>query len=368
MKDSVIRHVYVHVPFCTHLCPYCAFVKTKNTLPEMRRFLAALRVEVESVCQRFEVLPQTVFWGGGTPTALAVGQLEEIFSWWPWLRAGVEFTVEANPATVSLRKAELLVRAGVNRLSLGVQAFDPEMLRLLGRTHDRRQIAETVAAARSAGFGNLNLDLMFALPGQSERLWRETLEEAMALGPEHLSCYNLNYEEDTEFLRRLDRGEFVLDGERERAFFLLSEGLLGAAGFVREEVSNFARPGFSCRHNWAYWEGADYLGFGPGAVSTVGEERWQNDGSVEGWARRVEETGMGRACSEAVPEPVRARERIMLGLRTRRGIALESEWVRQRAAEVVEEGLGEMREGRLVLTSKGLLVADSIAELFYGDD
>ncbi len=368
MSGATIRHVYVHVPFCTHICPYCAFVKTRNTLPEMRRFLIALRAEVTAARARFELVPDTVFWGGGTPTALSLGQLEEIFGWWPWGGEGVEFTAEANPATVSVKKAETLIRGGVNRLSLGVQSFDPAMLRLLGRTHDRQQVMETLEAARAAGFDNINLDLMFALPGQTEELWRRTLEEAVGLGPQHLSCYNLNYEEDTEFLQRLQRGEFSVDPERERRFFLRMQEVLCAAGFVRDEVSNYARPGFSCRHNWAYWDGADYLGFGPGAWSTVGEERWQNDPKVGAWADRVERTGSGRISAEPLSARTRLKERVMLGLRTRTGAPFGSELMREQTEALVAEGLAEIRNDRIVLTSKGLLVADSVAELFHDND
>ncbi|MFQ3670773.1 MAG: radical SAM family heme chaperone HemW, partial [Verrucomicrobiia bacterium] len=365
MREEVIRHVYVHVPFCTHICPYCAFVKTKNALPEMKVFLRALRREVEAVRRRLEVVPTTVYWGGGTPTALSVGQWEEIMAWWPWGGEGIEFTVEANPATVSARKAELLVRAGVNRLSLGVQSFDPKMLRLLGRTHDREQVKETVEVVREAGLRNVNLDLMFALPGQSEALWQQTLEEAVRLGPQHVSCYNLNYEEDTEFLQRLHRGEFVVDAERERRFFLGMQEMLSGAGFLRDEVSNYARPGFSCRHNWAYWEGADYVGVGPGACSTVGGERWRNVGKVGEWAEQVEQCGRGVAEVERLSERTRGKERVMLGLRTRAGVKIERGEMAMQAAKLAEEGLAEIQGERLVLTSKGLLVADSIAELFY---
>lgn len=367
MREAIIRHVYVHVPFCTHLCPYCAFVKTKNTLPEMRRFLVALRTEIEAACVRFRIEPETVFWGGGTPTALSLGQLEEIFAWWPWAGEGIEFTVEANPATVSVKKAETLVQAGVNRLSLGVQSFDPTMLRLLGRTHDREHVEATVAAARLAGIRNVNLDLMFALPGQSETLWQQTLEEAVQFRPQHLSCYNLNYEEDTEFLQRLERGEFSLEPDRERGFFLLMQDILEGAGFVRDEVSNYAQPGFSCRHNWAYWNGADYLGFGPGAWSTVGEERWQNLPEVGVWADQVERMGCGRGAVETLTSKTRARERVMLGLRTRNGVQVPA----GKEAEVdalVTDGLARILEDRIVLTSKGLLVADSIAELLDDHD
>lgn len=360
-----IEHLYVHVPFCTHICPYCAFVKTRNSLPEINLFLEVLRSELRRAAEKYDLVLQTVFFGGGTPSALSVSQLEELFSWWPWRDGSIEFTFEANPATVSRKKADCLLKGGVNRLSFGVQSFDSTMLKLLGRTHDRAQVEASVRLAREAGFRNINLDLMFALPGQTLELWRETLREAVGLGPDHLSCYNLNYEEDTEFLTRLNGGEFRIDEGVEQAFFLEAQTILGGAGFQQDEISNFARAGFSCRHNWAYWDGKDYLGLGPGAWSTVGEQRWQNALTVDSYAQRVEATGSGAMACETVSEETRRREKVMLGLRTREGVALsELASFGKTLDDLEEEGLMIRSGERLSLTSKGAMVADSIAEIF----
>lgn len=357
--------MYVHVPFCTHICPYCAFVKTKNSLPEMKAFLPSLQAELRAAREEFDLQPATIFFGGGTPTALSVSQLESLFEEWPWTGNGAEFTVESNPATISAEKARVLAEAGVNRISLGVQSFDAELLKLLGRTHDREQVLKTVGILRKAGFSNLNLDLMFALPGQSLEQWQATLRQAIELEPAHISCYNLNYEEDTAFFDRLNQGLYQVDEKVERGFFLESDRLLTEAGFLHEEISNFAKPGFSCAHNWSYWRGEDYLGFGPGAFSTVRGKRWQNESSVDGYARRVAREGSARRDFEMLSAGTLRGERIMLGLRTREGVALAEmrPWENE-LKDLQEAGLIRLEGEAAKLTAEGSLVADSIAELF----
>jgi len=365
MAKPRIEHLYVHVPFCTHLCPYCAFVKTKNSLPEMKTFLPSLLAELKAAREEFDLQPKTIFFGGGTPTALSISQLETLFQEWPWKGSGAEFTVESNPATISADKARVLVEAGVNRISLGVQSFDPDLLKLLGRTHDREQVLKTVGILRKAGLSNLNLDLMFALPGQSLEQWRTSLQEAVEIKPEHISCYNLTYEEDTEFFDRLNHGQYQVDEKVERGFFLESDRLLTEAGFEHEEISNFAKPGFSCAHNWSYWRGEDYLGLGPGAFSTVGGRRWQNETTVEAYARRVEKEGSARKDIEVLSPGTLRGERIMLGLRTNQGVMLTemAPWENE-LKELRQAGLIQLKGETVILTAEGSLLADSIAELF----
>jgi len=365
MGKARIEHLYVHVPFCTHICPYCAFVKTKNSLPEMKLFLPALMTELNAARQEFDLDPQTIFFGGGTPTALSLSQLESFFAEWPWIGNGAEFTMESNPATISAEKAALLLAAGVNRISLGVQSFDSELLKLLGRTHDREQVLRTVDVLRSAGLENLNLDLMFALPGQSLEQWQSCLLQAVELQPEHISCYNLNYEEDTAFFERLNSGLYRIDERAERGFFLESDRLLGEAGYIHEEISNYAQPGFSCVHNWSYWQGKDYLGLGPGAFSTVQGRRWQNEATVDAYARRVEWEGSARINLETLSPQTLLGERIMLGLRTWEGVLLSDliPWENE-LKDLQEAGLIRFDRERAKLTAEGSLVADSIAEIF----
>src|ERR1700682_3003657 len=285
-----ITHLYVHIPFCARICPYCAFYKERADSSQTQRFCEALLCEVNERRTRLSVAPETIFIGGGAPTALTTAQLR-------YLLGGVrdrvdlsamrEWTVEANPGSVSPRKAELLRSLGANRISLGVQSWDDELLKLLGREHNAAQAEASFHLLREAGFTNLNIDLMFGLPGQTLAQWEETLRKTIALGPEHISTYCLTYEEDTEFFARQQRGEFREDSDSDARFLESAMQLLERAGFEHYEISNYARTGYASLHNRAYWAGEDYVGLGPSAFSTIGEERWQNVPDYRGYAERV---------------------------------------------------------------------------------
>lgn len=358
-----ISHLYVHIPFCTHICPYCAFHKEKNLLPAMKAFLPALQQEIAWAAQNFDLQPDTAFFGGGTPSALSLSQLEELFTAWPW-RNIPEFTFEANPMTFSMEKATRLRQWGVNRISLGVQSFDNGLLQLLGRTHRRDDIPRTMDLLRAAGFTNINLDLMFSLPGQTLAQWEDSLQQALALQPEHISTYNLTYEEDTDFLRKHESGEFQSSETTDRDHFSLAMDLLEAAGYGQYEISNFAKPGFESRHNHAIWEGKDYLGLGPSAVSTVGRLRWKNIPDTLRYTSSVGETGRSEREEEPLDDRVRQNERILLALRIREGLPVA--WLEDKNDEVqrlLDEGLMERNGERLILTRKGKLVADSVTEI-----
>src|SRR5438045_2602181 len=277
--SNVIRHLYVHFPFCARICPYCAFYKTRGNAAEVARFCEALASEARRVAKKLPLTLETIFFGGGTPTVLSTAQLKnllerfhEIFG----LGALREWSIEANPGSVSVRKADSLKKRGVNRISLGVQSWDNELLHLLGREHDAAKADESFRIFRGAGFSNISIDLMFALPGQTERQWRDSLQKTIALEPEHISTYCLTYEEDTEFLARFTRGEFSANEEAEAEFLELAMTMLEDAGYEHYEISNYARPGFRSEHNQAYWSGADSIGFGTSAFSTLEFERWQN--------------------------------------------------------------------------------------------
>ena len=234
--------------------------------------------------------PSTIYFGGGTPTALNIAQLELLLRGFHErldLSQSVEWTIEANPGSVSARKAALLKKFGVNRISLGVQSWDDELLKLLGREHNAQQAEESFRILRAAGFTNINVDLMFGLPGQTDDQWRATLEKTIALQPEHISTYCLTYEEDTEFFLRHARGEFRQDPDADAEFFEMTMAILEDAGYEHYEISNYARPGFESVHNRAYWLGKDYLGIGPSAVSTIGMQRWQNVCDYRAYIDRV---------------------------------------------------------------------------------
>lgn len=363
MGDAV-RHLYVHFPFCARICPYCAFYKTRGNAEEVATFCRALTLEAERAARHFPLQLETISFGGGTPSALSTPQLTHLLS---VFRATFdlshlqEWSMEVNPGSVSAGKAAALHAAGLDRISLGVQSWDDDLLRLLGREHDARQAEESFRLLRHSGFINLSIDLMFALPGQSEKQWRETLERTVDLGPEHISTYCLTYEEDTDFLARFNRGEWQRNEETEARFLDLTMTTLEAAGYEHYEISNYGRPGFRSLHNQAYWRGADYLGLGPSAFSTIADRRWQNIADHRAYAGRLDahEPVIGEI--EALSFGMRRTERIALGLRTDQGIA-EELISTEDARDLIDAGLLSRRRDRLVLTRNGRMVADAVAE------
>ncbi|MBA3962802.1 MAG: radical SAM family heme chaperone HemW [Chthoniobacterales bacterium] len=366
--DGPLRHIYVHIPFCARICPYCAFYKERADPAQTGRFCKAILAELAQHERQLPLRPTTIFFGGGTPTALTslqIAALLEGFHATLDLSELAEWTFEANPGSVSDRKARLLREQGVSRISLGVQSFDDALLELLGREHSAAQAEDSFTLLRRCGFENLNIDLMFGLPGQTLAQWQQTLRRAIALEPEHISTYCLTYEEDTEFFLRHARGEFHTDSEEEAAFFEMTGECLTNAGFLQYEISNFARPGFESVHNRAYWRGEDYLGLGPSAVSTLGLRRWQNVCDYRAYAERIL-AGSGASLGDEIltPEMKRA-EAIALGLRTRLGVpvAWVEDWPNE-VAEFVNLGLLQCEERRVVLTRSGRLLADSVAEAF----
>lgn len=336
-----------------------------NLTAEVKPFIPALKRELEWACDHFDLQPETIYFGGGTPSALSVKQLEELFDQWPWRAEQVsEFTMECNPETITKPKAQLLKEVGVNRISLGVQAFDDVSLKLLGRKHNKACVERTVDVLRQVGMENINFDLMFALPGQELKVWRQSLQAALALHPQHISCYNLDYEEDTKFFEKFKKGEFSIDENQQRAFFGEAEALLHEHGFEHYEISNYARKNFHSQHNLACWRGADYIGLGPSACSTVGLQRWKNISNTSLYAASWNEKGTGLFESEQLTKQLKTQERIILGLRTREGISRDLCADKTGTiADLNDAGLIDMNHSRLSLTTAGRLVADSITEL-----
>jgi oxygen-independent coproporphyrinogen-3 oxidase len=366
----MIRHLYVHTPFCAKICPYCAFHVHQGGAAQQREFVTALRTEWRRAREEFPLALETIYFGGGTPSILSAELFAELAEELPGDSVNgrpqvQEFTLEVNPATVTPEKAAAWRAAGVNRISLGAQSFDEEMLKLLGRQHAPEDIAESCALLRKHGFENINIDLMFALPDQTEAKWEETLRAALACAPSHISAYALTYEEDTPFFEKLQRGVWRQDEAREIAMFERTRDLLGAAGLVDYEISNFARPGFESRHNLAYWRGADYLGLGPSACSTIGSSRWRNVPDTAAYVERIARGESVREEQEEIDAATRARERIMFGLRMREGVAREEFGAEgSRLEELATNGLIFEETGYVRLTARGKLVADSVAALF----
>jgi oxygen-independent coproporphyrinogen-3 oxidase len=364
----MIHHLYVHIPFCARICPYCAFYKDLLDRSQTDRFCQAIVSELKRSTQEGSLAPTTIYFGGGTPTALTISQLQFLlgdFHDLLDLSQLAEWTVEANPGSVSSRKAAVLRRLGVNRISLGVQSWDDGLLKLLGREHNADQARQSFQILRHAGFSNINIDLMFGLPGQTVEQWKQTLEKTIALGPDHISTYCLTYEEDTEFFLRYARGEFSTDSDVEAEFFEMTMSILQNAGYEHYEISNYARPNFSSVHNRAYWRGDDYLGIGPSAFSTVGQKRWQNVCDYREYAKRVLNNQSAIASIENLTPQMKRTEQIALGLRTREGIP--GTWLDDSPDEVdefVRRGLLQRSNACFVLTKRGKCVADSVAEAF----
>src|SRR5882724_5305935 len=367
-----IRHVYVHIPFCARICPYCAFYKDLLDRSHTWRFCEAILRELELYQGTGDggslLLPSTIYFGGGTPTALTIAQLELLLRGFRDrldLSRLEEWTIEANPGSVSTRKADLLKKFGVNRISLGVQSWDDHLLKLLGREHNARQAEESFRLLRAAGFTNVNVDLMFGLPGHTIEQWRLTLEKTIALQPDHISAYCLTYEEDTEFFLRHARGEFRQDVDSDAEFFELAMSTLENAGYEHYEISNYARPGFASVHNYAYWLSKDYLGIGPSAVSTVGMQRWQNVCDYRAYIDRLFAGRSPSASTETLTHEMKRTERIALSLRTSDGVpASELKGFTQQTNELIALELLRKSKGNVVLTRKGKALADSVAEAF----
>ncbi|HRQ91175.1 MAG TPA: radical SAM family heme chaperone HemW, partial [Bacteroidia bacterium] len=282
-------HLYLHIPFCHHICPYCGFYKHKPGKLANREFVDALLTEAERRSPD-GFAPETVYFGGGTPSLLSPTLLARLIRGLAEridLSQVREWTLEANPATFDLEKAQLMRELGADRISLGVQSFQPSVLATLGRDHTAAEAAEAFYLLREAGFENLSVDLMFSIPGQDLALWQADLAAALALGPEHVSAYNLTYEEDTEFLDRHRQGELDTDEDRDADLFYAALDTLTGSGYRHYEISNYAKPGFESRHNHAYWSGAEYLGLGPGAVSTTGRERSKTLPDTSAYVRAV---------------------------------------------------------------------------------
>lgn len=363
---GLIEHLYIHIPFCPNICPYCAFYKESAGRERVETFLDALLKETRNWAKSLR--PRTIFFGGGTPSALSIPQFEKLLG---GLRSHLdlsaleEWTIEMNPATVAADKAALLRDAGINRISMGVQSWDDQVLKSLGRTHDADRAEESLGILRQAGFDNVSIDLIFGVPGQSLESWRSSLERSLRLAPEHLSAYGLTYEEDTEFFRKLGRGEMAPNEGLEADQFELTAEMLGHAGYLQYEVSNYSLPVRQSLHNSAYWSGKDYLGLGPSAFSTVGTRRWRN----------IRETGIysdttlnGKTAvdfEEVVTPGLKASERAAFGMRTLEGLPLaEASLWESELRRIEKEGLVHRSADRWLLTPRGRLLADTVAEIF----
>lgn len=361
--------LYVHIPFCAAKCSYCDFYSLAHREDRMDDYCAALTAHLREVAPRMQgQQADTVYFGGGTPSYLGAKRLTALLKTIRKgyaLTADAEITLEANPDSAGDAKAlKALRKAGFNRLSLGVQAMDDEMLRSIGRIHTARQVKEAVSAGRKAGFDNISIDLIYGLPGQTMTHWQNTLTDAIALGPEHISCYGLKLEEGTPLWQRRQEADLP-DDDAQADMYLWAVEALAAAGYGQYEISNFARPGRESRHNLRYWRMAPYAGFGPGAHSDFGNLRFAYRRDLEGYIAG----DMALSEREEIQPRERCMEYIMLSLRTAAGISrsvVERTYRKPfaRAEEVfrelAEHGLAAPTEEGWRLTPRGFLVSNAI--------
>jgi oxygen-independent coproporphyrinogen-3 oxidase len=418
--SEAVTSLYVHVPFCAHKCSYCAFFSEPSSGELINRYVSALVRELELVAP--DLKPRTVFFGGGTPSLLNLRQWKTILKAMERLDVlgAAEWTVECNPATVSLDKAKLLRSFGVNRISMGVQSFDEALLERLGRIHTRETVFKSFDTLREAGFDNVNLDLMFAIPGQTLEIWRATLAEALALGSEHLSSYEVIYEEDTALYAQLQAREFEVDEDLACAMYEELVERATGAGFQQYEIANFARddstnipakedlsesggirrtpkaspdstrlessrsvwsaaypaalPRYACAHNVSYWRGGSFYGLGPSATSYVRGVRTKNWSNTQLYCEQLEQGKRAIESREELAPFRRAGETAAFGLRMvagwpfeqfhqTTGYDLRREWDAD-MKELAHQGWGDISSDGFRLTRQGLRFADAAAEMF----
>lgn len=366
--------LYVHIPFCETKCGYCDFfsvaVKDRDTWPLVDRVGRELGQRLCAGSLRVD----TVFLGGGTPTVLAHDQLTQLLTSVSRRLTDfdiVEFTVEANPATVDDEKADILRRHGVTRVSMGAQSFLPEELATLERLHSPDDIAPSVKTLRRNGIGQVNLDLIFGIPGQTIETWSRSLRRAIELEPDHVACYGLTYEPNTRLTAMRKHGRLTpIDEQLEADMFLLTIETLAAAGFRQYEISNYARPGGECRHNLNYWRNGPYIGVGPSAAGCINGRRYKNVADVNGYIRMIDDDGHAEMESEIVDTPVLITEMIMMQLRLVQGLSIEMFRSRtgvdpiglfgETLARSIEMGHAIVSETSIALTRSGQLFADAI--------
>ncbi len=365
---------YVHVPFCASTCDFCAFYQTQPTAGSIERYLDCVATEASLVAWTRPVT--TVFWGGGTPGLLSARDLEKLGAIVRTRCGGapLEWTVELAPGSVTEERLTVLRAIGVTRVSMGVQSFQPALLDALGRQHSVQQIDRAYDRVRAAGFPSVNLDLMFALPGQTAVEWAADVREAVSRAPDHLSTYCLTFEEDTKLWVKLSQGRVKLDPDHEVRLYEQTWAQLGAAGYAQYEVSNFARPGQACLHNLNTWHMHEWVGLGPSAASQHGGWRGGNIADLEKWQTHVAHGNRVTEDRVALTPALMTEDALIFGLRMNAGVDVahwrercpDAPWAAVDAllSRLVEEQLATRADAIVRLTDRGRLLADAVgAEL-----
>ena len=347
--------LYVHIPFCKKRCLYCDFFSTTR-LEKQKAYIHALIKETDARKDEAGEPIRTIYIGGGTPSTLPLGWMTALNEHMPATNVA-EYTVEVNPGDVSKAYLEGLRALGVNRLSMGIQSFQDELLHMLGRRHNAEQAIKAIRIAQEAGFDNISIDMMYALPTQTMAQWQADIDTALTMNVQHISSYGLMYEQGTALTRMLENGQIeAVDEETENAMYDYLCERLREAGFGHYEVSNFARPGYEAKHNSSYWDGTPYIGVGAGAHSYVNNVRSWNPNDLDAYI-----AGKAQPEREVLTETDRYNERIMLGLRTNKGVAAED--IKGDIRSWIEKGLLRATDdGRIVATQQGLHILNRIIE------
>lgn len=375
-KDSSPHALYIHIPFCARKCNYCDFNSFVSDTKTIDRYLHALEKELDGLPGQY--LLKTVYIGGGTPSVLSESQLEKLLSFVARQNPVTEireYTVEANPGTLTKDKVVLLKEYGVNRMSLGVQSFQKRQLKLLGRIHSDDNAREAFTLLRTNGFQNINIDLIFGCPGQTPDDWEKDLRDAAELNPEHLSTYALTYEAGTPLASDERHGVVdKLDEGVELDMYKRAIGYLTRNCYHHYEISNFAKDGYECCHNRVYWENKGYIGIGAGAYSFLHGMRTANEKDLGKYLRGIDENTHRKSFRECLPQERLASETVIMSLRMRQGISNADFY--QRFGYSIEDQFGDQinrlqtyglvafEDERLRLTEKGLFVADTVMTEF----
>lgn len=375
MKETAI---YIHIPFCDHKCIYCDFYSI-TPLDKTDRYLELLKKEIEyySLTYSEERKIVSIYFGGGTPSLMSpeyINSIIETVKRFYTVSPNAEITLETNPGTVNKKKLEAFLSAGINRISIGIQSFSNTDLKFLTRIHDSAGAEKTIFSAYDAGFTNINLDLIFNLPGQSVEKWSKNLEKAISLPVTHISAYSLILEEGTILNKMVLDGKVkIQDEDYDASLYEYTIDFLERYGFNQYEVSNFAKEGFECLHNNVYWHYKDYLSFGPSAHSFDGTKRWWNYTSLTFYLNAMLEKGNAAAGSELLSKDQMLQEYVMLALRSS-GIDLErfssmfgNGWLEENKKNLdlyIQEGLVLKENTKLKLSKKGFLICDEILSNF----
>ncbi|MCD8322481.1 MAG: radical SAM family heme chaperone HemW [Oscillospiraceae bacterium] len=374
-KEEKLLGIYVHIPFCASKCGYCDFYSLANCDGRMNKYQAALLRHIEEAAATMApYYIDTLYFGGGTPSYYGAKRLTEIFNAvkrFGKVLKSAEVTVECNPDSVTRHDLHLLRKEGANRISLGMQSASDDLLKIIGRRHSFAQVKKAVQMIRAEGFDNLSLDLMYGLPNQTKDDWAQTLAQAIDLEPEHLSCYGLKLEEGTPMYEAYQDSPVMPSDDEQADMYLYAVETLAHYGYQQYEISNFARRGYASRHNMKYWDMDDYLGFGPGAHSCIGNTRYGFVRSLEGYIRGMERGEDLVEEYERLEDLDRATEYLMLGMRRGKGISQEEYYkvyrsdfapIEARLREYEKNGWAKSFDGRWCFTPEGFLLSNTLIE------